>query len=89
MRLRHLVVALALAGASSVAGAQNVTYDLIIRGGRIVDGTGAPSYRADLAVSNGWIAAAGRSASGLWSAGASGLRRLPRLHAPSRRALRA
>ena len=60
MRSRHLVVALALAGASSVAGAQNVTYDLIIRGGRIVDGTGAPSYRADLAVSKGRIAMIGR-----------------------------
>jgi N-acyl-D-aspartate/D-glutamate deacylase len=58
--LRHLVLALVLAGASSVCGAQNVTYDLIIRGGRIVDGTGAPSYRADLAVSNGRIAMIGR-----------------------------
>jgi len=60
VRSRHLVVALAVAGASSVAGAQNVTYDLIIRGGRIVDGTGAPSYRADLAVSKGRIAMIGR-----------------------------
>ena len=60
MKLCHLVVALVMAGASSVTGAQNVTYDLIIRGGRIVDGTGAPSYRADLAVSNGRIAMIGR-----------------------------
>lgn len=35
-------------------------FDLIIRGGRIVDGTGAPSYSADLAVTNGRIAAIGR-----------------------------
>jgi len=55
VKLCHLVVALVMAGAPSVTGAQNVTYDLIIRGGRIVDGTGAPSYRADIAVSNGRI----------------------------------
>jgi N-acyl-D-amino-acid deacylase len=31
-------------------------YDLVIRGGTIVDGSGMPSYRADLAVKNGAIA---------------------------------
>ncbi len=31
-------------------------YDLVIRGGAIVDGSGMPSYRADLAVKNGAIA---------------------------------
>ena len=40
--------------------AQGITYDLVIRGGRIVDGTGAPSYRADLAVRDGRIVAIGR-----------------------------
>ena len=34
-------------------------YDIIIRGGRIADGTGAPAYRADLAVKDGVIAAIG------------------------------
>lgn len=40
--------------------AQDVSYDVVIRGGRIVDGTGAPSYRADIAVRDGRIAAIGR-----------------------------
>lgn len=41
-------------------------YDLIIRGGRLIDGTGAPWYRADVAVQDGRIACIGR----LGSAGA-------------------
>ena len=35
------------------------TYDLVIRGGLIVDGTGSPPYRADIAVQDGRIAAIG------------------------------
>lgn len=35
-------------------------FDLLIRNGRIVDGTGAPIYRADLGVRNGHIAAIGQ-----------------------------
>ena len=31
-------------------------YDLVIRGGTIVDGTGVPQYKADLAVKNGRVA---------------------------------
>jgi N-acyl-D-aspartate/D-glutamate deacylase len=37
-------------------------YDLIIRGGRIVDGTGAPAYTADVAVKDGRIAEIGKVA---------------------------
>ena len=35
------------------------TYDLIIRGGTIVDGTGAPRFTGDLAIKDGLIAAVG------------------------------
>jgi N-acyl-D-amino-acid deacylase len=38
------------------------TYDLILRGGRVVDGTGNPAYFADVAVKDGRIAAIGRIA---------------------------
>ena len=30
-----------------------MAYDLIIRGGRVVDGSGLPSYVADIGVKNG------------------------------------
>ena len=57
MKLRCFLLALV---AASPASAQTPTYDLIIRGGRIVDGTGAPSYRADLGVLDGRISVIGR-----------------------------
>ncbi len=36
------------------------TYDVIIRNGRVVDGSGNPAYFADIAITNGRIAAIGR-----------------------------
>ena len=44
----------------SLALMPNTTYDLVIRGGTILDGSGAPAYRGDLAVNGGWIAAVGK-----------------------------
>lgn len=36
-----------------------MTYDIVVRGGTVVDGSGAPSYRADVGVAQGVIAAIG------------------------------
>ncbi len=36
------------------------TFDLVVRGGRVVDGTGVPAYLADVAVRDGRIARVGR-----------------------------
>src|SRR5271167_2168568 len=41
-------------------GLRAETYDLIVRHGRVVDGTGNPAFFADIAVTNGRIAAIGR-----------------------------
>ena len=37
-----------------------MAYDLVIKNGSVIDGSGAPRYRADVAVSGGKIAAIGR-----------------------------
>jgi N-acyl-D-aspartate/D-glutamate deacylase len=41
-----------------------MSYDLLIKNGTVVDGTGAPRYRADIAVANGKIAEIGAIADG-------------------------
>lgn len=41
-----------------------MSYDLLIKNGTVVDGTGAPRYRADVAVANGKIAEIGKITEG-------------------------
>ena len=50
--------------AASVVAACAQPYDLVIRGGRVTDGTGNPARFADVAVTNGRIAAVGRGLDG-------------------------
>ncbi len=49
----------ALAGPATSAAAQRPRYDLILRHGRVLDGTGNPWYRADVAITGDRIAAIG------------------------------
>ena len=57
--MRLLAFALFLLSVPRLA-AQSSEYDLVIRNGRIVDGTGSPWYSADLGIRGGRIAAIGR-----------------------------
>src|SRR5436190_21033713 len=63
MLLSRFVAGCALVGATlGVAQSsppQRPRYDVVIRNGRIVDGTGAPWYRGDVAIAGGRIAAVG------------------------------
>ena len=58
MRKNALGLLLCLA-ACAPAPERNAEYDLVIRGGKIVDGTGAPAFLGDVAVRGDRIAAVG------------------------------
>jgi N-acyl-D-amino-acid deacylase len=58
--MRRLALFLLFYFAVPPLAAQSPEYDLVIRNGRIVDGTGSPWYSADLAIKDGRIAAIGR-----------------------------
>src|SRR5262245_20832897 len=55
-----LVTAALLAAAGRNPGAAPEGYDLLLRGGRVVDGTGNPWFVADVAIRDGRVAAVGR-----------------------------
>jgi dihydroorotase/N-acyl-D-amino-acid deacylase len=57
--MRTLASMVLATAAVAVSFAQSPQYDLILGGGRVVDGTGAPWVRADLAVAGDRIAAIG------------------------------
>src|SRR5579884_3286402 len=57
--LRGFCLLLVLSFAVTPARLQAQTYDLIIRHGRVIDGTGNPAFFADIAVTNGRVAAIG------------------------------
>lgn len=67
-RLEGPLVALLLAAATALgaAGAAGAAprYDLVLRGGRVADGTGNPAFLADVAVQEGRIARIGSIAAG-------------------------
>ena len=46
----HILLALVLAACASAPRASQPTYDVVITGGRIVDGTGAAAYLGDVAI---------------------------------------
>jgi len=56
---RRLALLLAIA-ATALVSAQTPRYDVVIRGGEIIDGTGAPRVAGDVAVAGGRIVAVGR-----------------------------
>src|SRR6516225_890865 len=53
-------IAAALLLAAPLCQASAASYDLIIRNGHVIDGSGSPWYAADVAVKDGRIAAIGR-----------------------------
>ncbi|MBQ8813759.1 MAG: D-aminoacylase [Lachnospiraceae bacterium] len=50
--------------AAEMADVRENTYDLVIKNGRVIDGTGSPAYLADVAVKDGKIVRVGRGIEG-------------------------
>lgn len=62
LRLACLLLCLCPLLAGAIPPPAGTDYDLIIRNGHIIDGTGSPWYAADLAIKDGHIAAIGQLA---------------------------
>lgn len=65
MRLTLFATALLINLSGTLIASEEMKFDLLIKSGRVVDGTGAPWYSADIGVRNGKIAAIGHLDSGL------------------------
>src|SRR5262245_45949096 len=57
--LQAIALAIAFLVVCSCAGPPRPQYDVLIRNGRIVDGSGAPWFRGDVGITNGQIVAVG------------------------------
>jgi N-acyl-D-amino-acid deacylase len=57
---RGLLILVSLLLSQAASHAAQPTFDIVIKGGRVVDGTGAPSYIADLGIADGRIVRIGR-----------------------------
>ena len=55
----RLMVVWLMMGIPTLARAQGEVYDVVIRNGRVIDGTGSPWYAADVGIRDGRIAAIG------------------------------
>ena len=61
--MRNAVLTLCLAALAAAAAAQPQTFDVIVRGGTVYDGSGNPGRRADVGIRGDRIAAVGDLAS--------------------------
>src|SRR5438034_9839796 len=60
MKLRALAIAALLIGLSVTVLSQTLPFDVLIRNGRVLDGSGNPWQAADVGVRDGRVAALGR-----------------------------